>query len=166
MRHHNSDTTRQLADEALLRSRRGGGSGGGVTAVTGSSPIASSGGPLPNISLSVAGQAQGDILFFDGTNWVRLPAGSPGSFLQTDGPLANPQWAPVAAGGWQTALDFDFTAQPNQSLATDGVHTIGGLAWTKINSVSDAAPMAIVAATGLQITPTAAADLVTGTSPA
>jgi hypothetical protein len=73
------------------------GAGSGVTAVTGSSPIASSGGTTPNITLSVSGQAQGDILYYNGTNWVRLPAGTLGQFLETQGGAANPLWATPSA---------------------------------------------------------------------
>jgi hypothetical protein len=36
--------------------------------------------------------AQGDIAYFDGAAWVRLPAGFSGSYLQTQGAGANPQW--------------------------------------------------------------------------
>lgn len=46
--------------------------------------------------ISVTSQAQGDILYFNGTSWVRLAAGTTGYYLQTQGAAANPQWA--AAG--------------------------------------------------------------------
>jgi len=45
-------TTRQIADEALYRSNHG---GGAVTTVTATSPVASSGGSSPNISLAYTG---------------------------------------------------------------------------------------------------------------
>ena len=41
--------------------------------------------------------AQGDIAYFNGTNLVRLPAGTDGHFLKTRGAGANPEWA--AGGG-------------------------------------------------------------------
>jgi hypothetical protein len=42
----------------------------------------------------VAGtQAQGDILFFDGTSWVRLAPGTAGQCLKSGGAGANPSWA-------------------------------------------------------------------------
>ncbi len=44
------------------------------------------------------GQAQGDILYFNGTYWVRLPASTAGQVLKTQGPGANPVWGEVAAG--------------------------------------------------------------------
>lgn len=47
--------------------------------------------------LTLASQAQGDILYFDGTNWVRLAAGTANYVLQTNGPGADPTWVAVAA---------------------------------------------------------------------
>lgn len=37
--------------------------------------------------------SQGDILYFDGTNWEKLPAGTSGQLLQTNGVGANPSWS-------------------------------------------------------------------------
>lgn len=37
--------------------------------------------------------AQGDIMYYNGIDWVRLPAGTAGQFLQTQGAGANPVWA-------------------------------------------------------------------------
>lgn len=42
--------------------------------------------------LSIAGQVQGDILYFNGTSWVRLPPGTAGQVLTTQGTGANPSW--------------------------------------------------------------------------
>lgn len=42
--------------------------------------------------LNIASQAQGDIIYFNGTNWVRLGAGTNGQFLKTQGTGANPTW--------------------------------------------------------------------------
>ncbi len=47
--------------------------------------------------IAVTSQAQGDVLYFDGTSWARLAAGTSGRFLQTLGAGANPAWA--VAGG-------------------------------------------------------------------
>jgi hypothetical protein len=37
--------------------------------------------------------ARGDILYYNGSAWARLPAGTSGYVLQTQGASANPQWA-------------------------------------------------------------------------
>ena len=55
---------------------------------------------IPLTALTVASQAQGDIIYFNGTSWVRLPAGTSGKFLQTLGAGANPTWATVSSGSF------------------------------------------------------------------
>jgi len=42
--------------------------------------------------------AQGDVLYYNGSNLVNLGAGTSGQFLKTQGADANPVWATVAAG--------------------------------------------------------------------
>lgn len=37
--------------------------------------------------------AQGDVIYYNGTSWVRLAAGTSGQFLKTNGAGANPAWA-------------------------------------------------------------------------
>ncbi len=49
--------------------------------------------------LTMTGEAQGDVLYFNGSNWVKLAAGTSGQFLQTQGAGANPQWAAAAGSG-------------------------------------------------------------------
>jgi hypothetical protein len=55
---------------------------------------------LSNLTLS--GQTEGDIVYFNGSNWVRLGAGTSGYFLETQGTSANPVWASVSAVGGMT----------------------------------------------------------------
>lgn len=43
--------------------------------------------------------AQGDILYYNGTNLTRLAAGASGDFLKTQGAGANPVWATIPGGG-------------------------------------------------------------------
>jgi len=69
-----------------------------VTAVTGDMAISNTG--LTTVTdLTIASEAQGDILYFDGTNWVRLAAGTTGLSLLSNGAAANPSWGspPVAS---------------------------------------------------------------------
>lgn len=47
--------------------------------------------------LGIAVPAQGQIVYYDGTDWVALNPGAVGQYLQTQGAGANPQWA--AGGG-------------------------------------------------------------------
>lgn len=56
-------------------------------------------GTFPNpqvVDLTITGEAQGDILYRNATNWVRLAAGTSGQLLQTNGAGANPQWSTVS----------------------------------------------------------------------
>ena len=46
---------------------------------------------------SIASLAQGDILYYNGTDWVRLGAGTSGQVLQTGGTGANPSWTTVSS---------------------------------------------------------------------
>ena len=46
---------------------------------------------------SLAGLAQGDVLYYNGTSWVRLGAGTSGQFLKTNGSGANPAWSTVSS---------------------------------------------------------------------
>lgn len=43
--------------------------------------------------------AQGDVFYYNGSNIVKLAAGSSGQFLKTLGAAANPAWASIAGGG-------------------------------------------------------------------
>jgi hypothetical protein len=45
--------------------------------------------------LTISGEVQGDVLYFNGTNWVRLPPGTDGEVLRTNGAGANPTWTAV-----------------------------------------------------------------------
>lgn len=47
----------------------------------------------------VGSAAQGDILYRGASTWTRLPAGTNGQFLQTQGAGANPQWSTPAGSG-------------------------------------------------------------------
>lgn len=63
------------------------------------------------------GSVQGDLLYNNGTEWTRLPAGAAGQLLRTQGAGANPEWAedfttapytaPVVYAGDENVLLFD-----------------------------------------------------------
>ncbi len=60
--------------------------------------------------LTIASEAQGDVLYFNGSNWVRLGAGTNGQFLKTQGASANPVWD-NAVVGTASALSSPFTIE-------------------------------------------------------
>jgi len=69
----------------------------------------------------VGSDAQGDVLYHDGTDYTRLAAGTSGDFLKTQGAGANPVWA--EAGGTNTP-SFGAYLAANQAYSND--------TWTKI----------------------------------
>lgn len=48
--------------------------------------------------VAITSEAQGDILYYNGSSWVNLPAGVSGQLLRTQGNNANPVWATAGAG--------------------------------------------------------------------
>lgn len=48
--------------------------------------------------IAMGSDAQGDILYYNGTDYARLGAGTSGHFLKTQGAGANPLWAAVSGG--------------------------------------------------------------------
>lgn len=79
---------------------------------------------LPAANLKIASQAQGDILYHDGSSWARLGAGTSGHFLKTQGPGANPTWAAQSSATFNTkviATTYDLsTASGNQTITGAG----------------------------------------------
>jgi len=54
--------------------------------------------------LAIASQAQGDILYYNGSSWVRLPASTDGYVLATHGAGANPSWILPSSGVSLTSI--------------------------------------------------------------
>lgn len=73
--------------------------------------------------LTISGQATGDLLYYSGSAWARLPIGSTNEVLTVTGGV--PQWEPAAGGQIGTP--------------TDGVYNDGFFdAWTSSTTVSNA----------------------------
>ena len=53
--------------------------------------------------IALSGQAHGDVMYYNGTDWVVLAAGTANHFLQTKGASANPVWASASAANTFTA---------------------------------------------------------------
>lgn len=67
---------------------------GGAAANVSWSNLPAAGGSIT----SPPGSVQGDVLYHNGTDWVRLAAGTSGFFLRTNGTAANPGWASPPGG--------------------------------------------------------------------
>lgn len=135
----------------------------------------------------VGSDAQGDILYRNATEWARLPAGSSGQVLKTNGAGANPSWSNDITVGTAVATiapgtSYDFTNIPagvkritivfnNVSLSTtsdilvligdsSGVYTSGYIsASSRIASGVSTAGSSV----GFNINTSAAGDSFTGT---
>ena len=81
-------------------------------------------GSLPT-DLNISGQQQGDIIYFDGTNWVRLAAGTSGYFLKTNGASANPAWAGQALSASTTSTTSVADGAGEITVATISVPGLG-----------------------------------------
>ena len=76
-------------------------------AMSGDATLASSGAltiaanSVDGTHIALGSDAQGDVMYYNGTNWARLGYGTSGDFLKTQGSGNNPTWATpgVAAGG-------------------------------------------------------------------
>ena len=73
--------------------------------------------------LKIASQVQGDIIYFNGTNWVRLAPGTSSQVLRTNGAAANPSWATVSGGLVMKAgrvVKATFAGSPKKATVTFG----------------------------------------------
>jgi hypothetical protein len=69
--------------------------------------------------------AQGDIYYWTGSALARLPAGTAGNFLQTQGPGANPQWSPftpVVAMGSKSGTPYTVPTNASPGVALDATN--------------------------------------------
>ena len=79
--------------------------------------------------IALGSDAQGDIMYYDGTNWARLGAGTSGDFLKTQGAGANPTWSSAGASGDSVTVNStgaDTTADFADNIYVDFTHTDGG----------------------------------------
>ncbi|MFQ5685152.1 MAG: tail fiber domain-containing protein [Candidatus Scalindua sp.] len=82
---------------------------GGSTTFGGLSDTSFGGGPV-----------QGDVVYYNGTNWVNLGAGTSGEFLQTQGAAANPQWSAAGGGDITSVGDVTTGAAFGATAGNDG----------------------------------------------
>lgn len=95
-----------------------------------------------------------------GSNAESIQAVDVSETLPTDGQVltydeGSTEWVPrdvpaSGAAGWQSAIDINFAAEANLTLA-DGANTIGGKTWTGEYIAARASSAAIVNGTGLRI---------------
>lgn len=86
---------------------------------------------------------QGDVLYHDGTKWAKLPAGTSGHVLKTNGAGANPSWGTVTGAGDvvgpssstdNAIVRFDSTTGKlvqNSGITIDDSDNLAGTGWER-----------------------------------
>jgi len=101
---------------------------------------------LGNVDLKIANQVQGDILYFNGTDWVRLAPGTAGQVLKTQGPAANPIYG--------QPVDLAISSQAIGDIlyfnGTNWVRLAAGAAGRLLQANGAAAPTWVPAPSGAQ----------------
>ncbi len=128
-----------VADTQLLI---GDGTGFTAAALSGDVTMANTGvvtianNAVDGTKIAMGSDAQGDVLFYGGSDYERLAAGTSGYFLKTLGSGADPAWAEVPAGaptGGSTekvfyenenSVDTDYTLTTNYNAVSAGPVTV------------------------------------------
>jgi len=107
--------------------------------------VSASAGSLNDLTdVIITAGAQGDVLYFDGTDWRNLGAGASGKFLRTNGAGANPSWETATA---------TITGTDTHVLFFDGNNNPAGEAGFTYNKTTDSATLAgaVTVGTGVLI---------------
>lgn len=93
--------------------------------------------------LTISSEAQGDVLYFNGSNWVRLAAGTSGQSLVTAGAGSNPYWgSPSVASA--SGLANNVTCEAGASDYTIDFGAAGGAYTLTVPAVGGARTFAFI----------------------
>ena len=91
---------------------------------------------ITGAKIALGSDAQGDIMYYNGTDYVRHAPGTSGQFLKTQGAAANPTWADVPAGAPtgggtekvfyenENSVDTNYTLTTNFNAVSAGPVTV------------------------------------------
>lgn len=82
-------------------------------------------GPLSVSDLTITGEVQGSVLYYNGVNWTQLPPGTAGNVLTTQGVGANPTWSGAGTGDVTAALNLTDNALVRGDGGAKGVQDSG-----------------------------------------
>ena len=109
---------------------------------------------IDGTKIALGSDAQGDIMFYNGTDWARLAAGTPGQVLQTNGNIANPSWISNTWGGTVSDNANGYVTFPG------GVTLQWGTASALTTGTAVVFPIAFTTATyNVQVSPTQSNDI-------
>lgn len=98
-------------------------------------------GAVDGAAIAMGSDAQGDILYYDGTSYVRLGAGTSGQLLQSGGTGANPSWVSQTTNPSVPQVDFKdsgtsgtFTVPSGVTRVKVSVQGAGGSAFSNSGS--------------------------------
>ena len=137
---HNSDGTHSkiqgLDNNQAITQKDSSGTARSIAKVNSSNVLEIGDTNLAGIKLNIPSLAQGDILYVDSNlKLTRLPAGTSGYYLKTNGASANPEWASVSVSsdGWIAANETWTYSSWDASVYT-GVITVPSDATTKYSA--------------------------------
>ncbi|MBI9063702.1 MAG: hypothetical protein JEZ14_17105 [Marinilabiliaceae bacterium] len=77
-------------------------------------------------NIALGSDTQGDIMYYNGTDWVRLAAGTSGQVLQTNGAGANPSWEDAAGGGSSMITQITYHTSYDHQATGEYLYMSGG----------------------------------------
>ena len=70
----------------------------GVGSISFAQPISGDGSQLTGVGLNIANVVAGDVLYYNGTEWTRLPKGTAAQVLKMNAGATAPEWGADATG--------------------------------------------------------------------
>jgi hypothetical protein len=100
--------------------------------------------------VDTVGAAHGDVLYFNGTHWTELPAGTDGQLLTTQGAGASPLWA-NSTDAVRRFFSYSFTSssgQPYIESTSVSYETIGYFEWPGSDNVDPLSALRVIVQLG------------------